>query len=476
MYTLVAKLSILVLLFIMAPLTSAVEYTVGQGMQFAEIEDVPWEALNAGDVVLIHWRAQAYRSKWVLARQGTESQPIVIRGVANEEGVLPVIDGRDAVTRAQLNYWNEERSIIKIGGSNQPADTTPRYIVVESLDIRSARPPYRFTGRDGVSSYNENASGIYIEKGEHITIRNCILRDSGNGLFISHATKDALIEHCFIHDNGIEGSIYHHNVYTAVQGLVYQFNHFGFLRNGCPGNNLKDRSAGLVVRYNWIEGGNRQLDLVDAEDSSAIQRDPRYRSTHVYGNILIEHSGQGNSQVVHYGGDSSNPAQYRKGTLYFFNNTIVSTRAGNTTLFRLSTNDETADCRNNIIYTVPGGSFALMTEEGQLVLEKNWISENWRISHSSFSGTVDGEEHLVEGSSPQFVDEDSQNYHIQSTSPVVDAAVALHPSVEESHPLEWQYVRHQSKEVRPQDNQPDLGALETAEFNHIDDDKYHDAK
>lgn len=54
----------------------------------------------------------------------------------------------------------------------------------------------------------------------------------------------------------IESSIYKHNSYTESQGIVFEFNHYGPLRAGCPGNNLKDRSTGTVIRYNWIEGGN----------------------------------------------------------------------------------------------------------------------------------------------------------------------------------------------------------------------------
>ena len=138
--------------------------------------------------------------------------------------------------------------------------------------------------------------------------------------------------------------------------LTFQYNRYGSLREGCRGNNLKDRSAGLVVRYNWIEGGNRQLDLVDAGGNSPLQKDPRYREAYVYGNILIEPDGAGNNQIVHYGGDSRNSDSYRKGTLYFYNNTVVSTRSGNTTLLRLSTNDERAECWNNVVYVTADGS------------------------------------------------------------------------------------------------------------------------
>jgi len=70
-----------------------------------------------------------------------------------------------------------------------------------------------------------------------------------------------------------------------------------------------------------------------------------YHTTFVYGNVLVEHDDDGNSQILHYGGDSGDESIYRKGTLYFYNNTIVSERAGNTTLMHLSTNEEHADCR-----------------------------------------------------------------------------------------------------------------------------------
>src|SRR5690606_2610711 len=130
----------------------------------------------------------------------------------------------------------------------------------------------------------------------------------------------------------------------------YEGNRFGPLRPGSVGNALKDRSAELVVRYNWIEGGNRQLDLVAGDDADAIPAHPLYARTIVYGNVLIEPDGAGNSQIGHYGGDNGNTALYRKGVLHFFHNTVVSLRSGNTTLLRLSTADESADVRNNVLY------------------------------------------------------------------------------------------------------------------------------
>jgi hypothetical protein len=405
-------------------------YEVGPGKTYANIGNVPWESMSAGDLVLIFWRQEPYTEKWVIAVQGTQQQPFTVRGVASASGQLPVIDGRNATTRSSINFWNEERAVIKIGGANTPAVQEPSWIVLENLDIRSGRPPYQFTGRNGASSYADNAASVFVETGRNLTIRNCILRDSGNGLFVAHTTRNILIEGCSIYDNGIENSAYQHNTYTAAIGIVYQFNNFGPLRTNCLGNNLKDRSAGLVVRYNWIESGNRQLDLVDAEDSMDLVNDPGYRKTFVYGNMLVEPEGAGNSQIVHYGGDSGSLSFYRKGTLHFYNNTVVSTRTGNTTLLRLSTNDETCDCRNNIVWTTATGShLALLSEAGVLHLRNNWLKSGWVASHGSLTGTLYDDGANLTGSDPGFIDSVSQDYHLVQQSPCVNAGVTLHPEL-----------------------------------------------
>ncbi len=444
----------------------ATDYEVGPGAgMLANIGDVPWESLGPGDRVLINWRDTPYKEKWVLCRRGTAEAPIVVSGVPGPSGQLPVIDGNGATTRTELNYWNEERGVLKIGGASIPADTLPAYIVIENLDIRSGRPPYIFTNDSGsTSSYANNAAAIYVEKAEHLTIRNCTLRDSGNGLFIGAnggLTRDILIERNWIYDNGIEGSFYQHNTYTAAIGITYQFNHLGRLRDNCGGNNLKDRSAGLVVRYNWIEDGNRQLDLVDAEDSAVLVNHPDYSTTFVYGNVLIESDGEGNSQILHYGGDSGTTADYRKGTLHFFHNTVISTRTGNTTLMRLSTNDEHADVRNNIIYTSAAGYYlALLGEAGFMDLRSNWLMDGWVASHSSFSGSLVDHGSNIEGTDPGFHDFASQDFSPNPGSACEDAGEALAAATLPDHDPILQYLRHQRASDRPSDGARDLGAFE----------------
>jgi hypothetical protein len=446
---------------------NAATYDVGPAQPLGTPSDVPWESLIAGDVVNIHWRDTPYKNKWVINRQGTESEPIIVRGVPGPNGELPVIDGDGATTRQALDYWSETRGVIKFGGASIPSGDGAAHVIIENLEIRSGRPPYSFTDDSGaVQNYPNNAAAIFVEKGDHITIRNCALHDSGNGLFVSHQSSNVLVDGNYIYDNGNVGSIYEHNSYTAAAGITFQFNHYGPLREGCGGNNLKDRSAGLVVRYNWIEGGNRQLDLVDAEDSVALQQDPRYGTTYVYGNVLIEPDGSGNRQIVHYGGDSGNTSAYRKGTLHFYHNTIISTRPGRTTLFRLSTDDETADCRNNIIYaTNSGNQLELLAGSGLLTLTHNWLKPGRVVSFDgAATGVVTDDGSNLTGTDPGVLSFTKQNFKLLETSPGLNAGTNLHGAVPPEYAVTNSYLKHQKSELRKLIGTPDLGAYEYSPF------------
>jgi hypothetical protein len=447
----------------------AAVYNVGPGQPLASIGAVPWESLGPGDVVRIHWQAAPYKEKFVIGRQGTAAAPIVVQGVPGPNGELPVIDGNGATTRLQLDYASEGRGVIKIGSSSIPPDTTPKHIVIEKLVVQGARSTYGFTDDAGAAqTYSANASTIYVEKGENVTVRDCELRDAGNGFFVASsdalASKNILVERCYIHGNGNVGSIFEHNLYVAGIGMVFQDNRLGPLAPGASGNNFKDRSAGLVVRYNWIEGGNRQLDLVDGEDSSLIRGDVGYTKTHVYGNVLIEPDAAGNRQIVHYGGDSGTTANYRKGTLYFHNNTIVSRRTDRTTLFRLSTNSERADARNNVVWleAAAGTTLSLLDTDGVLDWSHNWTEPAYVVSFGTFVGTVNNDGTTVTGATPGFCAAASGDYGLLSGAAARDAGTGLAPTIEPAHLPLYEYLRHQASEARPFDATLDIGAYEYA--------------
>ena len=439
-----------------ASFVNAAVYEVGSAKGLSNIGSVPWEALVAGDVVRIHWRAQPYHEKWVLSCRGTNEKPITVSGVPGPEGQLPVIDGQGATTRAQLNYWNQERGVVKIGGSNSSSTAVPGYLVLENLDIRSGRAPFSFQGRRGITAYSKDAASVHVEIVDHLVLRNLVLHESSNGLMVSPKSKNVRVERCHIYDNGNPGSITEHNAYTECDGIVFEGNYFGPLRQGCSGNNLKDRSAGLVVSCNWIEGGNRQLDLVDATGNAALNASAAYRRTLVYGNILIEREGDGNNQFVHYGGDSGKTAGYRKGVLYFYHNTVISTCSRSIALFRLSSADETVECHGNILHaTSKGKNLSLMCKLGLLKLGKNWLTEGWVPSVDEFTGKIETLTASEQGADPGFVSLKDQDFTLAPTSPCIGVAADLPAGLP---PVLSRYVRHQQMADLPAGGRRNLGA------------------
>ena len=439
----------------LAGLSEAAVHDVGPGRGLTNIGDVPWESLAAGDEVRIHWRREPYREKWVICCRGTVEHPICIRGVPGPDGHLPVVTGRGATTRRELDFWGEARAVIKIGGANTPEDTTPSHIVIEGLEVRSGRPPFAFSGRNGQTPYGENCAAIWVEKGEHITVRGCVLHDCGNGLMTSYQSRDVLVEGCHVYGNGMEGSIYHHNIYTESRGITFQFNQLEPLREGCPGNNLKDRSCGTAVRYNWIRGGNRLLDLVDSGHAE-LNVDPSYRETLVYGNFLWEEDDGLNNQACHYGGDSGRREAYRKGVLRFFHNTLVSHRSGRTVAFRLSTPDESCDCRNSILFAKPRG-LHLLSGAGRLTVTGTWLPDDVRTKGELADGVADGGGNVF-GQSPD-LDAEAQ-WRLATDSSCIDAAPPLPGNLLREHGLVWEYVPHRKARKRFIDASPDIGAWE----------------
>jgi hypothetical protein len=137
------------LLLVLPLAASATTYDVGPGQPLAAIGDAPWATLAPGDVVRIHHRPAPYAEKWVIGRSGTAEAPIVVQGVLGPNGERPIVTGAGAVTPSPLNFWNEARGVIKVGGSNTPDSELAAHVVIENLDVRSAHSAYSFTNDAG---------------------------------------------------------------------------------------------------------------------------------------------------------------------------------------------------------------------------------------------------------------------------------------------------------------------------------------
>lgn len=172
-------------------------------------------------------------------------------------------------------------------GAGDPWGYKPEHIVIQVLHIRNAFHEFTFTNSAGQSTaYFPNAAGIFIERGEHITIRGVRITGNGNGFFVASGDSDETLssnitlERSVLAGNGTVtvSNDRHHNIYTEAVGMMIQFNDLGPLRSGSQGSILKDRSAGTIIRYNRIEGGARSIDLVEALPSTQEMPIQKFRS------------------------------------------------------------------------------------------------------------------------------------------------------------------------------------------------------
>ena len=472
------------------------DYQVGPNSgQLANLSDVPWESLKAGDTVRIFYRSTPYAGKFLIAAQGTTDAPVRICGVKGSNGERPVITGANATTRsalasaygssASVSDTHQTRSVIVIKQlATQAYEAYPRNIQIDGLTIRSAHPNYKFTDASGASkSYVAFGACIWVDRGQNITIADNEITDCSQGVFSKSTddgdfavTKNLRIAGNTFSNNGIAGDDHMHSSYIESHGVVYEFNRYGAMRSGALGNSLKDRSVGTVVRYNRIEDGARAMDLVEAEDfPNYAKAQAAYRTTFVYGNQIIKDGRKGST--IHYGGDhyGSSPGAswgepiFRKGTLYFFNNTVRLTGNGYAVMFHLATTEERAEIWNNIFIYDDAIPYAMLradteigsswTAGGILNFGRNWINSRWSDNDPwhTVPGQILGTSNFITGTTPPV---DIDTLVPLAGSAVIDNAQANLSAVS-SHPVTYQLNTSNVGVARATSGSAaDLGAVE----------------
>jgi hypothetical protein len=463
------------------PIAGGRDIQVGPGTgQIANLDQVAWESLKAGDTVRIFYKSTPYKGKILITAEGTASQPVRVCGVKGANGERPVIDGNGAVTRKSLVFGGngiadqttgekakdvqEARAVIMIK-STLDYTQYPKYVQIDGLKVTGSHPRYKFTDTTGATkAYKEFGACIWVDRGHNITIADNEITDCSHAIFTKSTddgpfavTKNVRIAGNKIWNNGIAGSDRIHHTYTASQGIVFEFNVYGALRSGANGNAIKDRSSGTIVRYNRIEDGARAVDLVEAEDfPETALADAAYRTTFVYGNQIIKDGNKGST--IHYGGDhnlgSTPTGNYgtrfnRKGTLYFFYNTVRLTGNGYAVLFQLSTTEEKAEIWNNVFIfdsTIPSPYMRSTTEVetaywqpgGLLNFGPNWISQNWKDAspYATIKGGLTGTSNLITGTEPPV---DVATFAPKAGSTVIDKAATL-PDILKPFVLEYELI------------------------------------
>ena len=523
------RLVLVGLLAVFATLTvTAATYEVGPGLARTRLRDVPWANLQPGDLVNIHVTPGGYQEKIQISASGTAQAHIVIRGIPDPvTGALPVIDGQNAIEdpafdprHPKFTEWSvilvSPRAATYVYGAYHVS-----FVDIENLAIRNASytgdGSITYTDKFGtVRGYGAFASGIYIEWAHDLTIRGCEISNCGNGIFANsktqggQVTRRLLIEGNYLYDNSnppianpadpegvpLSNGFGEHHIYVECAGSIIQYNRFGGLRPGARGTAIKNRSSGIVIRYNEfvMNGQSNVIAMPNAQGGvDDINLQPDYLDAYVYGNLITIEDYPGGMTAFMWGAFDGAPlyAEGHRRTLYLYNNTIINHHAG-LALLLLSgasytsnatiTNPtyENVDIRNNVIYTDPAlqasiyNAFRFINHGttnggGDITLGKNWISPGWTKTTpaQTWTGALLGTENLVVGDAdglndPHLADLDGRDYHAVSGSNILDASGPLAPAAS-AFPVTREYLATQTSQLRPVlGSAADLGALESA--------------
>lgn len=459
-------------------------FNVGPGQKYTELTQVPWLTLQAGDVVNVFHRAAPYRTKIGLRAQGTLSAPVVINGVTDASCNRPEISAQNAVTAEdaiQARFFSKQYSenlgaIFIYRGPGDAWAHMPRNIVIQNFKITGAHKSNTYTAQDGsTGTYSLGAAAIYAVRVEGLTVKNNEITGNGNGVFVNSRADDdyssfVTIRGNRIYDNGNVGSYTEHNLYVQAVRPLYEGNYIGQLRVGALGSSMKDRSSGTVVRFNHIVAAARAIDLVEIEGGvAAVKNDPLYDHAWVYGNLIVsdhDRPATASTLLIHWGGDND-PRYFRAGTLFFYNNTVVTkasrAQAYYLCIFDLPTSAQRVEASANVFVHRGTGLLNLGYKSGTIVLrDTNWMSKGWakawatEVTFDATSGKV------IEGVDPGL----DEGFVPRAGSAAIDkggrqATSVVPPAIAANLKPDFQFAAPAGLRARAvRGTLPDLGAFE----------------
>ena len=410
-------------------------FDVGTGKTYPDLSTVPWLKLQAGDVVNIYYRAEPYRTNIAIKAQGTSANPVIINGVTDASCNRPIISGENATNAADQasgfhDQYSKDLGIILIWWGSGNYGNKPKFITIQNLEILNAPM---------------DVAGIYAVIVEDFLVQNCQIRDNkGWGIFVNTKNEDepdtsyrVTVRGSRLYNNGIENSYYYHNLYIQSYRALYEGNYIGQLRPTAEGSSLKDRSSGTVIRYNHIVASARAIDLVETEEGySTVGKDPLYNEAWVYGNVIVNDDSDPNlvasGSLIHWGYDNT-LSQARKGTLHFYNNTILSNYSSerSISIFDMESStveksaNNTVELQNNIIHQTGSAALKLAGSFGTVnLIGTNWFSTGWGNGDST-SVVVNKTGTVLTGTNPGV---DAKTFHLTAGSPAIGTAMGTTPT------------------------------------------------
>lgn len=458
---------------------NAYDFEVGVGKPYTELDQIPWEYLLPGDRVFVYHRATPYKNAVVITSSGAEDAWIEIIGVRDPAtGAMPILDGDEAVCVAGRHYpILDGDAMITVGPFTSGVDgtaygTKTRFIHITGFEMRNAHPTKkRKVGGSTVSSnWGEFAQGVYVLGGHNICIQGNKIHNCGQGIFVNSTNHDRFQSHrihiCnnWIYDCSSVGSFSTHCMYIEAIGTIVEYNWLGTVIDGSYGDTVKERSCGVVYRYNYIDTSADGIAFRDPSNEDSAQNglleitatdslgELMVKHIYVYGNTFAVR--RGTTQGVIGVGDGAN-GELREGKLYFYSNVVATIVDGVTgyvgvyydplriPLFSMWNvrSPITVVARNNLFYTksaTVGGKqapFGLFTWQGSAEFEQNWINDYYLTQYdTNYATTARGTQFTGTGlgglsestDSPGFVNLPSFDLDLLGSSPYFSLSATVH--------------------------------------------------
>ena len=434
-----------------------------------------------------------YFEKLILTRKGTEAAPLVIRGVPDpESGALPILDATGAKTSPNMQHYSDltmdDLGLVVTAPVAGTRDDYPKWVTISRLRVQHARGGVSYTDINGAKrTLAVGSAGVRLWQADHVTLEGLEVYENDNGIFAktngtavwSQFSPNLTVRRDHFWSNGLGTQC--HQSYIEVNGVVYEFNFYDLPKAGTSINQLKDRSAGMIIRYNFLLQAGRFLDLVETQDGQGVLLPlPSYRESFVYGNIFyMTAPPPTGATFIHYGFDGVVSAD-RAGTLYVYHNTFVSERDYNEAyrivMLTITGPADRVDFRNNIVVNKPLNSgkgnplLGWTYSAGAVDFSVNWVSPNWAACRDGIpcSANISGTGNFYTPSSiwdtPGFADLLGRDFRLLAGSTAIGRAGSLAPAVTANSlgmdlTPRYQYVAPMLYSARP--GVQDLGAYES---------------
>ncbi|HEX5112590.1 MAG TPA: T9SS type A sorting domain-containing protein [Saprospiraceae bacterium] len=287
-------------------------------------------------------------------------------------GGRPRLEAGDIIA----NDLSNGKGIFVIGGNN---------VHVHNIEFANAKVK------------DHNGAGIRQE-GANLWVTNCFFDGNEMGILAGNISNcKTTVEYCeFVHGGSVANPGYQHNIYiNHIDTLVFRYN---YTHNAiAEGHELKSRATYNIILYNRIANE-------DSEDSRTIDL-PNGGTSVIVGNIIEQGPNSANSNLVGFGLEGlTNPAPH---ALYCTNNTFVNKKSTGS-FIQVRNGTDTLYVKNNIFAGAKTGGLLIGTPT---VLDS---------SNNEINNAVDA---------IGFEDADNHDYHLSSSSIVMDRGISLNKMV-----------------------------------------------